>query len=94
VHGLAPPIRTSRHNSAHFVNCPRGGSAKWPRFPDLSRGGGNLFRGKRHKHIEQRYFGGLKVLSHRATTGFGGLIAVAAILLAAQIVSGVAAFPL
>jgi hypothetical protein len=39
-------------------------------------------------------FGGSKVLTHRATTGFGGLIVVAAILLAAQIVSGVAAFPL
>jgi hypothetical protein len=37
---------------------------------------------------------GAKVLTHRATTGFGGLIVVAAILLCAQILSGVAAFPL
>jgi hypothetical protein len=38
--------------------------------------------------------GGSKVLAHRATTGFSGLIVVAAILLVAQLLSGVAAFPL
>jgi hypothetical protein len=38
--------------------------------------------------------GGRTVLSDRATTGFGGLIAVTAILLAVQTVTGVGAFPL
>jgi hypothetical protein len=94
VHGLAPPIRTSRHNSAHFVNRSHAPNRLLRAFEGHSHGGGNHFRGKRHKHIEQRQFGGSKVLTHRATTGFGGLIVVAAILLAAQIVSGVAAFPL
>jgi hypothetical protein len=38
--------------------------------------------------------GGQKVLSYRATTGFGGLIVVTAFLLAVQAVTGIAAFPL
>jgi hypothetical protein len=38
--------------------------------------------------------GGQKVLSYRASTGFGGLFAVTAILLAVQAITGVPAFPL
>jgi len=34
------------------------------------------------------------MLGYRATTGFSGLVAVTAILLTVQIISGVAAFPL
>jgi hypothetical protein len=34
------------------------------------------------------------VLSYRATTGFGGLIVVTAVLLATQLVTGIGAFPL
>ena len=38
--------------------------------------------------------GGRKLLSDRATTGLGGLIAITAILLAVQAATGVGAFPL
>lgn len=34
------------------------------------------------------------VFSHRATTGFGGLFAVATILVAIQAITGITAFPL
>jgi hypothetical protein len=34
------------------------------------------------------------VLSSRARTGFGGMITVAAVLLAMQLITGVQAFPL
>ncbi len=34
------------------------------------------------------------MLSYRASTGFGGLFAVATILLGIQLITGVAAFPL
>jgi hypothetical protein len=37
---------------------------------------------------------GLRVLSYRATTGFGGLIVVTAILLAAQLITEVGGLPL
>jgi len=38
--------------------------------------------------------GDVAVLSSRAVTGFGGMVAVSAILLAVQFISGVQAFPL
>jgi hypothetical protein len=34
------------------------------------------------------------VLSYRATTGFGGLIVVTAILLVVQLITGIRGFPL
>ena len=37
---------------------------------------------------------GAAVFSYRATTGFSGLIAITAILLGVQFITGVAAFPL
>ncbi len=44
--------------------------------------------------LQRRFSGDFKVLSYRATTGFGGLFAVTTILLAIQAVTGVPAFPL
>ena len=44
--------------------------------------------------LQRRFSGGFKVLSYRATTGFGGLFAVTTILLAIQAITGVGAFPL
>jgi len=66
-------------------------------FDGHSRGGGQAIRGKgpgigsRDRRDSQ---GDDKVLSDRATTGFGGLIVVTAILLAVQAVTGTGAFPL
>jgi hypothetical protein len=66
-------------------------------FDGHSRGGGPAIGGKgraigsRDRRDSQ---GDGKVLSDRATTGFGGLIVVTAILLAVQAVTGAAAFPL
>jgi hypothetical protein len=67
--------------------------AKWPRFPDLSRGGRPPATPKAEHRFTYEYRG-TDVLTHRASTGFGGLLVVTIILLAVQAVTGVGAFPL
>jgi hypothetical protein len=44
--------------------------------------------------INREIRGNGAVLSSRARTGFGGIVTVAAVLLAAQFITGVQAFPL
>ena len=58
-------------------------------FPVAARGGEEQMA-----RITSVYSGGQKVLTYRATTGFGGLFVVTTILIAVQAITGVAAFPL
>jgi hypothetical protein len=68
-------------------------------FAGHSRSGGravNALAVPAHSHFERPFSatGGQEVLSDKATTGFGGLIVITTILLAVQLVTGAAAFPL
>src|SRR5688572_168063 len=92
VHGLAPGpahLRTFPHISS--MDCARGrdNSVHLKDFPVAA-----CPSDAQMSATLQRDSGGRKVLSYRATTGFGGLFAVTTILLAIQAITGVGAFPL
>jgi hypothetical protein len=94
MHGLALPAPDI---SAHFrtfrqwiaAALPPKTSISWT-FPWRRKPLQNIRRQSLHR--ENR--GNGAVLNSRARTGFGGMITVAAVLLAAQLITGVQAFPL
>jgi len=94
MHGLAPVRPGHLRTFPHISSTDRRSFAtKDEHFRDFPVAA-ELALEDRARLASSRKQGDGAVLSSRAKTGFGGMITVAAVLLAAQLITGVQAFPL